>query len=90
MSWPQYVTPGPNFMDLLSVFSGKLAPNVADKSVINVSIYPLNLFTSGILDFFPIPRAGLFSVKIRKTFLAIKNFSVNEMMSGQPNKRLIH
>ena len=33
---------------------------------------------------------GLFSVKIRKKFLAIKNFSVNDTMSGQPNKRLIH
>ena len=36
------------------------------------------------------PRVGLFSVKIQKTFLAIKNFSVNETMTGQPNKRLIH
>ena len=33
---------------------------------------------------------GLFSLKIRKKFLAIKNFSVNDTMSGQPNKRLIH
>ena len=32
----------------------------------------------------------LFSVKIQKKFLAITNFSVNETMSGQPNKRLIH
>ena len=31
-----------------------------------------------------------FSVKIQKIFLAIKNFSVNDTMSGQPNKRLIH
>ena len=36
------------------------------------------------------PITGLFSVKIRKEFLAIKNFSVNDTMSGQPNKRLIH
>ena len=40
--------------------------------------------------FFPDPITGLFSVKIRKKFLAIKNFSVNDTMSGQPNKRLIH
>ena len=45
-----------------------------------------NQFTSGILYFFPGPRAGLFSVKIRKKFLAIINFSVNETKSGQPNK----
>ena len=42
------------------------------------------------MKFFPVPRAGLFLVKIWKKFLAIKNFSVNETMSGQPNKRLIH
>ena len=35
-------------------------------------------------------KMGLFSVKIQKIFLAIKNFSVNETMSGQPNKRLIY
>ena len=50
----------------------------------------INQFTSGILYFFPVPHAGLFSVKIRKKILAIKNFSVNETMSGQPNKCLIH
>ena len=44
----------------------------------------------GHIIFFPVPRAGLFSVKIRKKFLAIQNFFVNETMSGQPNKRLIH
>ena len=47
----------------------------------------LNPFTSGILYFFPDPRTGLFSVKIQKKFLAIKNFSVNDTMYGQPNKR---
>ena len=40
--------------------------------------------------FFPVPCAGLFSVKIQEKILAIKNFSVNETMSGQPNKHLIH
>ena len=40
--------------------------------------------------FFPVPRAGLFSVKIQTKLLAIKHFSVNETMSGQPNKCLIH
>ena len=40
-----------------------------------------NQFTSGILYF-------IFSVKIRKRFLAINNFSVNETKPGQPNKRL--
>ena len=40
--------------------------------------------------FFPVLPAGLFSVKIQKKFLAITNFSVNDTMSGQPNKRLIH
>ena len=49
-----------------------------------------NPFASGILYIFPVPHAGFFSVKIRKKFLAIKNFSVNETMSGQPNKCLIH
>ena len=34
--------------------------------------------------------AGLFSVIICKKFLAIKNVSVNETMSGQPNKCFIH
>ena len=39
--------------------------------------------------FFRYPTGtGLFSVKIRKKFLAIKNFSVNETKSGQPNKHL--
>ena len=47
-----------------------------------------NQFTSGI--FFPVPHVGLFSVKILNKFLAIKDFSVNETMSGQPNKHLIH
>ena len=44
----------------------------------------------GFNIFFPDPQTRLFSVKIRKTFLAIKNLSVNDTMSGQPNKRLIH
>ena len=52
--------------------------------------FVLNPFASGILYFFRFPRAGLFSVKIRTKFLAIKNLSVNEVMSGQPNKSLIH
>ena len=41
-----------------------------------------------VFVFFPNPRAGLFSVKIQKKFLAINNFFVNETKSGQPNKRL--
>ena len=36
-------------------------------------------------------KPGLFfQWKFGKNFLAIKNFSVNETMSGQPNKHLIH
>ena len=50
----------------------------------------LNPFASGIKKVLLYPITGLFSVKIRKIFLAIKNFSVNDTMSGQPNKRLIH
>ena len=34
------------------------------------------------------PLCGVFSVKIRKKFLAINNFSVNETKSRQPNKCL--
>ena len=49
-----------------------------------------NPFASGIHKVLLSHITGLFSVKIRKKFLAIKNFSVNETMSGQPNKRLIH
>ena len=49
---------------------------------------PLHVGT--YIIFFPMdpPYTGLFSVKIQKKFLAIKNFSVNDTMSGQPNKRL--
>ena len=50
----------------------------------------LNPFASGIKKVLLYPIMGLFSVKIWKKFLAIKNFSVNDTMSGQPNKRLIH
>ena len=50
----------------------------------------LNPFASGIQKVLLSHITGLFSVKIRKKFLAIKNFSVNDTMSGQPNKRLIH
>ena len=50
----------------------------------------LNPFASGIKKVFLDPITGLFSVKIWKKILAIKNFSVNDTMSGQPNKRLIH
>ena len=47
------------------------------------ALYQLNQFTSGIIIvFFLVPRVGLFSVKIRKTFLAINNFFVNETKSG--------
>ena len=49
-----------------------------------------NPFASGIKKVLLYPITGLFSVKIRKKFLAIKNLSVNDTMSGQPNKRLIH
>ena len=49
-----------------------------------------NPFASGIKKVLLYPITGLFSVKIQKKFLAIKNFSVNDTMSGQPNKRLIH
>ena len=50
----------------------------------------LNPFASGIQKVLLSHITGLFSVKIRKKFLAIKNFSVNDTMSGQLNKRLIH
>ena len=50
----------------------------------------INPFASGIPKVLLSHITGLFSVKIRKKFLAIKNFSVNDTMSGQPNKRLIH
>ena len=50
----------------------------------------LNPFASGIQKVLLSPITGLFSVKIGKKILAIKNFSVNDTMSGQPNKRLIH
>ena len=49
-----------------------------------------NPFASGIKKVFLYPITGLFSVKIRKQILAIKNLSVNDMMSGQPNKHIIH
>ena len=54
------------------------------------SVHFVILVHLGYIIFFPDPRTGLFSVKIWKIFLAIKNFSVNDTMSGQPNKRLIH
>ena len=54
------------------------------------SLPELNPFGSGIKKVFLDPITGLFSVKIQKKFLAIKIFSDNDMMSGQPNKRLIH
>ena len=44
----------------------------------------VNPFASGIQKVLLSHITGLFSVK------AIKNFSVNDTMSGQPNKRLIH
>ena len=47
-------------------------------------------FASGIQKVLLYSITGLFSVKIQKKFLAIKNFCVNDTMSGQPNKRLIH
>ena len=50
----------------------------------------INPFASGIKKVLMDPITGLFSVKIQKKFLAIKNFSVNDTMSGQPNKCLIH
>ena len=50
----------------------------------------INTFASGIKKVLLYPITGLFSVKIQKKFLAIKNFSVNDTMSGQANKRLIH
>ena len=52
--------------------------------------YFFNPFASGIKKVLLYPITGLFSVKIQKKFLAIKNFSANDTMSGQPNKRLIH
>ena len=67
---------------------------IVHKSVNNIApIYIselLNPFASGIKKVLLYPITGLFSVKIQKKFLAIKNFSVNDTMSTQPNKRLIH
>ena len=61
------------------------------KNTILQQVYTaFNPFASGIKKVLLYPITGLFSVKIRKKFLAIKNFSVNDTMSGQPNKRLIH
>ena len=54
------------------------------------TVYFINQFTLGILYIFPGPRAGLFSVKIWKKFLAINNFSVNETKSGQPINAFSH
>ena len=53
-------------------------------------MYHINQLTSGILYFFQSPVRDYFQWKFGKKFLAIKNFSVNETMSGQPNKRLSH
>ena len=50
----------------------------------------INPFALGIKKVLLYPITGLFSVKIQKKFLATKNFSVNDTMSGQPNKHLIH
>ena len=36
------------------------------------------------------PLCGIIFSENLEKFLAIKNFSVNETMFGQPNKRLIH
>ena len=53
-----------------------------------ITVYShINQFTSGIF-FLLVPRAGLFSVKNQKKFLAINNFFKNETKSGHPNKRL--
>ena len=49
-----------------------------------------NPFASGIQKVLLYLITGLFSVKILKKFIVIKNVSVNDTMSGQPNKRLIH
>ena len=57
---------------------------------ISLKFFSVNPFASGIQKVLLSHITGLFSVKIRKKFLAIKNFSVNDTMSGQPNKRLIH
>ena len=57
------------------------------KETMNTNINP---FASGIKKVLLYPITGLFSVKIRKKILVIKNFSVNDTMSGQPNKCLIH
>ena len=43
----------------------------------------INQFTAGILFFFPVPHAGIFSVKNQKI-----SFWVNETKSRHPNKRL--
>ena len=53
--------------------------------------YIFNQFTSGILYFFPVPHAGLFSVKIRKKFLAINktNLSMKRISDNQINTFLI-
>ena len=70
-------------------FGNSCKQSFSSKEFIKFSAKTMNKYL--LLNFFINPFAsGLFSVKIQKKFLAITNFSVNDTMSGQPNKRLIH
>ena len=67
-----------------------MVSNIPLSISVSGAIVLVNPFASGIKKVLLYPITGLFSVKIREEFLAIKKFSVNDTMSGQPNKRLIH
>ena len=73
-----------------AVYSRLRDSDITARSLFTRLIYHLKPLHVGFNIFFPDPQTGLFSVKIRKNILAIKHFSVNDTMSGQPNKRLIH
>ena len=72
-------------MEIISLFLKVTAPLV---QIINILFNP---FALGILYFFWSPVQDYFQWKFeKKKILAITKFSVNETMSGQANKRLIH
>ena len=77
--------------EALTSLNEELQLSTCIQDVSSIHIFSLfNPLASGIQKVLLSHITGLFSVKIQKKFLAIKNFSVNDTMSGQPNKRLIH
>ena len=48
----------------------------------------ITYLTSSRREYFSGPLCGIIFSENREKFLAINNFVVNEMKSGQPNKRL--